>query len=63
MRPDRYRPWPSGLARDQAGLLQGEDHAMHAWRRDLEEPRHLVFGRQLAVQQRVGVDEREILTL
>jgi hypothetical protein len=36
---------------------------MHAWRRDLEELHHLVFGRRLAVHQRVGVDEREILTL
>jgi hypothetical protein len=61
--PDRYCPWPSGLARDQAGLLEGDDHAVHGWRRHLEEPHHLVFGRRLAVDKRVGVDEREILTL
>ena len=36
---------------------------MHAWRGDLEEPHHLVFGWRLAVDHGVGVDEREILTL
>jgi nicotinamidase-related amidase len=56
-------PRPPRLARDQAEVLQGDDHAMHGWRRDLEEPHHLVFGWRLAVNQRVGVDEREILTL
>lgn len=52
-----------GLTLDKAFGLQGEHHAVHAWRGDAEVSLHIGFGRWLAVELGIGVDEGEVLAL
>ncbi len=59
--PDR--PWLSRDSTDQAPPLEREDHVVDRRRRDLKEPLEVRFGRGLSVQERVGVDEGEVLAL
>jgi len=59
--PDR--PGLSGNPADQASPLERDDHVVDGRRRDLKEPLEVRFGRGLSMQQRVGVDEGQVLAL
>ena len=59
--PDR--PGLSRNPTDQAPPLERDDHVVDGRRRDLKEPLEVRFGRGLSVQQRVGVDEGQVLAL
>jgi hypothetical protein len=48
---------------DQAAPLERNDHVVDGRGRDLKEPLEVRFGRGLSVQQRVGVDEGQVLAL
>jgi hypothetical protein len=48
---------------DQPTPLKRDDHVMDRRRRGLKEPLEVRFGRRLAVQQRVRVDEGQVLAL
>ena len=56
-------PWLSRLSSDEALSLEGDDHLMDGWRRDLEVALHVGFGGWSSVDPGVGVDEGEILAL
>jgi hypothetical protein len=51
------------LRSNQTARFELHDHAVDAWGRDLEEPLHVGLGRRLTVDERVHVDEREVLAL
>jgi hypothetical protein len=51
------------LASDQAGSLQSDQHLMHRGRRDREIPLDVRFGGRATQHTRVGIDERQVLTL
>lgn len=56
----------SGDARfsgDQTFLFEGQDHLMNAWWCDGEEALHIRLGRGLAHDERIGMDEGQILAL
>jgi hypothetical protein len=53
----------SGLAADQAGAFQGQDHLVHGRRGDLEMALHVGLSRGAAMDARVGVDEGQVLAL
>jgi hypothetical protein len=57
------RPGLSRNPTDQAAPLDRDDHVVDRRRRDLKEPLEVCFGRGLSVQQRVGVDEGQVLAL
>ena len=59
--PDR--PGLSRDSTDQAPALERDNHVVDRRRRDLKEPLEVRFGRGLSVQQRVGVDEGQVLAL
>ncbi len=49
--------------RDKPGFFEREQHLVDGGRGDLEEALHVGLGRRAAVDQRIGVDKREILAL
>src|SRR6185437_4087820 len=53
----------AGLSVDESGLLQADHHLMHRRRADLEEALHVRLRRGAADDQRVGLDEGEVLPL
>jgi hypothetical protein len=53
----------AGLAADEAGAFQGEDHLVDGRRRDAEVPLHVGFGRGPAEDAAIGMDEGQILAL
>ena len=55
--------WDAGLAVDEAGAFEGEDHLVDGRRGDAEVALHVGFGGRPPVHARVGVDEGEILAL
>ena len=48
---------------NQPTALKRDDHGVDGWRRDLKEPLKVRFGGRLSVQERIGVDECQILAL
>ena len=53
----------SGLAADESGAFEIEDHLVDGWRGDLEVAAHVGFGWGSSVDPGVGVNESEILAL
>ena len=53
----------TGCARDQSQTFEGFDHLVDAWWGDAEEALHVGLSRGSAVDQRIGVDEGEVLAL
>jgi len=53
----------AGLAPDQASTFESEDHLVDGGRGDAEMALDLTFGRGTPIDARVGIDERQILTL
>jgi len=53
----------SGLAADQAGAFQGQDHLVHGRRGDLEMALHVGLSRGAAMDAGVGINEGQVLAL
>ena len=53
----------AGLAFDQAGSLESEDHLMNGGWADGEVALHVGFGRRASEYSRVSVDEGQVLAL
>ena len=53
----------AGLAFDQAGSLESEDHLVNGGWADAEVALHVGFGRRAPEHARIGVDERQVLAL
>lgn len=51
------------MAADQPGPFEAHNHLVHCRTADPKEPLHIGFGRRLAIHQRVGMDEGQILPL
>ncbi len=53
----------AGLASDQAGSLESEDHLMDGGWADAEVALHVGFGRRASEHAPIGVDEGQVLAL
>jgi hypothetical protein len=53
----------AGLASDQAGSLESEDHLMNGWWADAEVALHVGFGGRASEHARIGIDEGQVLAL
>ena len=51
------------LSGDEAGSFERQHHLMHGWRRRLEKARHIGLRGRTAVDERIGVNEGEVLAL
>jgi hypothetical protein len=53
----------AGLASDEAGSLESEDHLMDGWWADAEVALHVGFGGRASEHPRIGIDEGQVLAL
>ncbi len=53
----------AGLSRDQPGFFERDEHQVDGGRRDAKEALYIGLRWRTTIDQRVGVDERQILTL